>query len=168
MDTDQKKISSLLTIICLIVIVICAIIIFGVYMNKKWERMRDIRRRSDVAQVKKALEYHKFEFNSLPDNQTDGQWDVSYDAVNGRQALFKELQSKGIVSNIFDPKNNSKYYYRYHKFDNGEYGCSGEYAIFQVMNFEGSNLSGHGEGSCPERDFASETPNGYTLQFWVD
>lgn len=168
MNENKKDLNSLLSLVFLIIILLCAVVIIGVYTNNRWRRMRDIRRRSDIAQVKKALEYSKFEFNELPDNQSKDDWDLSYDSIlNKSQALFKDLQSKGVVSNMFDPKNNEQYYYRYHKFENGEYGCWGTYAIFQIMNFEGE-IQDRGEGSCPERDFKSEAPNGYTLQVWKD
>lgn len=160
-----KHINSVLSTVFLIIIVICSIIILGAYMNDRWKKIRDIRRRGDVQQVIKVVEFYKLRYNSLPDNETENDWDSSYDPDNNNQTLFKTLREKKLLSHIFDPKNNEEYHYRYHKFESGEYGCNRTFAIFQVTSFE-EDVYNHGKCECPERNFIDEAPNGFTYQWF--
>ena len=45
----------------------------------------------------------------------------------------------------------------------GEYGCTDDFVVFQVFNFE-TIQKDRGNGECPEYDFTEEVPNGYTIQ----
>lgn len=151
-------------------LVLCLIAIFAVwmgnYMIDKWERIRDSKRSMDVKNVENVLNMYNLHYGELPNNEYSGEWDETYNSKSDKvQILFNSLRKKKFISGIFDPMNGEKYYYRYHKFNSGEYGCRGNFAIFQIMSFEGKT-PGIGYGACPERDFAKEAPNGYTLQIF--
>ena len=162
---QKKNINSLITIILIMVIVVCTIIIFGLYMNGRWKRMRDIRRRADAQTIIKAIDIYYLNEGQLPDNISDQDWDSTYNSENDNQNFLKELQDKGILSYIFDPKNSEEYQYRYHKFEAGEYGCNRPFAILQVKKFE-SGFSEIGGGACPDKNFVTEAPQGFTYQWF--
>lgn len=162
----EKGIKSILTVVILVSIILCVTVIIGIYMNDRWKKMRNIRRNADLQQVIKAIDMYTLENNgNLPANETNYEWDSSFDPANSNQTLFKTLREKKLLSTVFDPVNNKDYQYRYHKFQKGEYGCDRAFAIFQVTSFEGSSAN-IGSGSCPERDFTKEAPNGYTIQWF--
>lgn len=162
---NEKSIKSLISIIFIIIILVCGIIIFGVYMNEKWKSMRDVRRRGDIQTVMKAINFYLLDENGLPQNETNNEWDSSYNPDNNHQTLFKTLREGELLSYIFDPKNDLEHNYKYHRFEKGEYGCNRPFAIFQVTNFE-TLVYDNGEGACPERNFVLEAPNGYTIQWF--
>jgi len=163
--TQKKDINSLLSIIFIIIIVVCGIVILGIYMNDRWKEMRDVRRHVDIKSVIKAIDIYYLDNDRLPENVSDGDWDSSYDLENKNQTLFKELRDDGLLSSIFDPKNNEKYHYRYHRFEKGEYGCDKAFAIFQVTEFE-SEAGDPGEGACLYKNFVLDAPNGFTYQWF--
>ncbi|MCD4704769.1 hypothetical protein K8R66_01700 [bacterium] len=163
--TNGKGINSLLSTALLVSIVICAVVVLGIYMNDRWKVMRDIRRKGDIKQVDKIVELYLLNYGKLPENQSDNEWDSSYDPQTKNKTLFKSLQDLNLISSIFDPKNDEVYNYRYHKFKAYEYGCNRSFAIFQVTGFE-DEVDDHGKGECPDRDFAAEVPNGYTIQWF--
>jgi hypothetical protein len=162
---QEKNINSLISIIFIIVIIICGIIVLGVYMNDRWKNMRDIRRQADIKNTIKAVDIYYLDHSKLPDNVTNNEWDSSYDLANNNQTLFKVLRDNNLLSQIFDPKNNEEYQYRYHKFKRGEYGCSRTFAIFQVTKFE-TEVEDHGQGECLSRNFVLDAPNGYTYMWF--
>ena len=164
-SNQEKNTNSLLSIIFIIIIVICGMIILGIYMDDRWRKMRDIKRQADIKTVIQAINLYHLNNNKLPDNSTNAQWDSSYDLENSNQTLFKVLRDANLLSPIFDPKNNKEYQYRYHKFEKGEYGCNRTFAIFQVIKFE-SEVGDHGRGSCPDKNFVLEAPNGFTRQWF--
>ena len=160
-----KNINSLLSIIFLIIIVVCGIIISGMYMNNRWKNMRDVRRVSDLKAIIKAVDIYYLDKGRLPDNISDQEWDSTYDPETNNQTFLKELQDKGILSYIFDPKNSEEYQYRYHKFERGEYGCDQAFAIFQITKFE-SDYNDLGKGECLDKNFTLEAPRGFTHQWF--
>lgn len=162
---QEKSINSLLSLIFIIIIVICGIVILGVYMNDRWKTMRDIRRQADLQIVVKAIDMYYLNNGKLPDNSTNNQWDSSYDLENNNQTLFKALRNEKLLSPIFDPKNNEEYQYRYHKFRRGEHGCDRTFAIFQITKFE-TEVDDHGSGECLSKNFVLDIPNGYTYMWF--
>ncbi len=164
METE-KYTHSLLTAAFLIMIIFFTVIVMGSYMNDRWKKIRDVKRTSDAQQVIKAIEIYKSINDTLPENETLDSWDRSYDLKTANAVLFKTLRDRNLISQVFDPTNNEQFYYRYHKFDKGEYGCSRAFAIFQVVSFE-TNALNIGSGLCPKRDFTKEALNGYTVQWF--
>ncbi|HNV97271.1 MAG TPA: hypothetical protein PKL13_03055 [bacterium] len=164
--STEKDTKSLFLIFVLVFMILCATVMVGIYMNNRWKRMRDIRRRGDLQQIIKVIDMYALENNgNLPENETNYEWDSSFDPKSSNQILFKTLKEKKLLSTVFDPVNNKDYQYRYHKFQKGEYGCDRSFAIFQVTSFEDSSEN-IGSGSCPERDFTKEAPNGFTIQWF--
>ncbi|MFW0837666.1 MAG: hypothetical protein ACKKL5_01570 [Candidatus Komeilibacteria bacterium] len=149
----------------LIILFMIVTVIFGAgYMSKRWSSIRDIRRQADAQAIVKALDYYYLQNGSYPavvDDDSDG-WDYSNDTSQGGANFLSSLVSAGYLKAVpFDPKNDEVYYYRYKKFDAGEYGCAKPFYVFQVVRFEGDNVS-HGNGSCPNLDWTKLAPNGYT------
>jgi hypothetical protein len=161
----EKSIKSLLTVVTLVSLILCATIMIGIYTNSRWKRIRDVRRVADAQQIIKAIEFYILDFGQLPENETQDEWDSSFDPGNSNQTLFKSLREKKLLSQVFDPVNNNAFNYRYHKFKAGEYGCSRTFAIFQITSFEGRG-DNIGSGFCPDRDFTKEAPNGFTVQWF--
>jgi len=66
--------------------------------------------------VKKAINFYSLDKNYLPPNETEREWDSSYDPGNNHQTLFKTLREEELLSHIFDPKNDLEHNYKYHRF----------------------------------------------------
>ncbi|MCX6786081.1 MAG: hypothetical protein NTZ18_04525 [Candidatus Komeilibacteria bacterium] len=160
MDSEQFKfIAGKLMIVVFITALLIGSII---YLNQRWERIRDIRRMADTQSVIKALEFYNVQLGHYPDklpNDGDG-WNKSNTKVEGR--FLEPLVKIGLLpALVFDPLNNATYYYRYQRFASGSFGCSRNFAVFQVTDFEANN-DNHGQGRCPGLDFSTLAPNGFT------
>ncbi len=163
----EKKINLFFTTTFLVFMIAFWSIVMGIYMTNQWKHIRDIRRSTDISTIQMAISVYVQDFNALPDNISLDAWDYGYKLKNESKFVLYNLFEKGIFdSPIFDPLNDHKYYYRYHKFNAGEYGCEESFAIFQVSSFE-TESSNHGSGSCPKKDFVSDAPNGYTMQWFL-
>ena len=163
---ESQKRAHMVEFVFYIFLLFAAIMWIGLYMIGKWERMRDVKRQTDARQIRTVVEMYLTSFDSLPDNETNYDWDYSYNPETDKVSiLFRGLIEKDFITPVFDPMNSEKYYYRYHKFKAGEYGCERNFAIFQIMSFEGK-IRDRGQGICPERNFAAESPNGYTIQWF--
>lgn len=139
------------------------------YLGLIQGKIRDIKRRADFRQLQTALAVYQDKFGSLPkttDGDVDG-WDNSLEpSVKHAKDFLNILKDKKIIDqDISDPLNFDNYYYRYKKFPAGAYGCDKTFAILQINNFE-VYTKDHGFGSCPQRNFADELPNGYTMQIF--
>lgn len=113
-----------------------------IYFDTIRAKIKDTKRKVDIRQLQTALNIYQSIFNSFPevtDSDFDG-WDTTY-----------------------EPMNSARYYYRYKKFPRNSFGCKNAFYILQIMNFE-NNVDNHGWGECPERNFANEAPNGFTVQ----
>ena len=157
---DQTK--ALLSKVLIMVIVVCMLVVSIIYLNSRWSKIRDVRRRGDFQSIIKALEFYSSEYGHFPvteDDDGDG-WDKSNDLVD--LDFLEPLVSSGLLTfRPFDPKNDTEYYYRYQKFHRGDFGCTRDFAIFQVTQFE-TETDQHGSGECPDIDFTKLVPNGYT------
>lgn len=129
-------------------------------------RVKDTKRLADVKQIQTALALFQSQFDVFPevtDNDFNG-WDTTIEPLGQPQEFLNILeQEKNIDRMPRDPVNSNIYYYRYQKFSANSFGCQKPFYILQIMNFEGE-IKDHGFGSCPERNFADEAPNGYTVQ----
>jgi len=164
METE-KGTKSILNILILVSIILCSTLIIGLYTKSQQKKIRDTIRMENAQQIRTAIELYKLEFDQLPDNQTQNEWDVSYETIDARKTLFRNLIEKFFLSDVSDPLNNQNFHYRYHKFQEGEYGCKKSFAIFQIVSFE-RKFDNTGFGVCPHRDFTKEAPNGYTIQWF--
>ena len=159
---DQEILRNTLGRIML-VIFLC-LLIFGsfIFFNKKWTEIRDVRRQADAQSIIKALDIYEIYFNKYPatgDNDGDG-WDNSNDVQE--QNFLQPLVEIGLLPDlVFDPKNDTIYYYRYQHFPAGTYGCQKAFAVFQINAFENQNQD-HGQGQCPQMNFVSLSPDGFT------
>ncbi|OIO46509.1 MAG: hypothetical protein AUJ28_02410 [Parcubacteria group bacterium CG1_02_37_51] len=143
---------------------IMAVIFGAIYMNKRWSKIRDIRRQGDAQAIVKALNYYYSQYGYYPDATDDdeGGWDYSNDTEQGGANFMDTLVKAGyLVAVPFDPKNDDIYYYRYKKFASDEYDCAKPFYVFQVARFETEDLQ-IGYGSCPNIDWTKIAPNGYT------
>ena len=52
---NEKNKKSIFVIIALVLIMVCAAIAISSYMNSRWEKMRDIKRKGDIKQIQKAV-----------------------------------------------------------------------------------------------------------------
>ena len=144
------------------------VIILGTYISKEIKDVRDLKRTADISTIRSGVNIHIMDFRELPDNISLDLWDYGYELKKESKFVFYNLFERGVFkSSIADPINNKKYHYRYHKFKAGEYGCKKEFAIFQIFSFERS-ASDHGTGSCPDKNFVDDAPNGYTMQWFVN
>lgn len=143
------------------------VVVLGIYMNKELKDVRDLKRSADISTIRSVVNMHILDTQKLPENVSLDSWDYGYKLKKeSKFVLYNLFEKKILGSPVFDPINNYKYYYRYHKFNKGEYGCDKEFAIFQVSNFE-RHVSDHGKGICPNKDFVNDAPNGYTMQWFL-
>lgn len=147
----------------LVVIFIGALLTYSIiYLNSRWERIRDIRRTADAQSIIKALDFYSVQFGKYPDNTDDDGdgWDKTNDSENRK--FLESLTKIGLLSQlIFDPKNDQTHYYRYQKFAGGSFGCPRAFAVFQIASFEARNEN-YGTGRCPKLDWTSLAPYGFT------
>lgn len=165
----MKKVNvhSLPTTVFYIFLIAIWVIILGVYINREIKDVRDLKRSTDISTIRSVVNMHIMDFQKLPDNISLDFWDYGYKLKKESKFVLYNLFEKGLFNNsVVDPLNNKKYYYRYHKFGAGEYGCDKEFAIFQIFSFE-RPVSDHGNGSCPNKNFVDDAPKGYTIQWFL-
>lgn len=162
---EKEQLSAAIGKFLLVLIVVGLLVSSMVYLNKRWSRIRDIRRQADAEAIIKALNYYNIQYNEFPENPDDdgSGWDQSNDA--GKRSFLEKLVSVGLFSTPpFDPKNDNSYYYRYQKFPTGSFSCRRPFAVFQIMQFESQGIESGG-GICGEKDFVKLAPNGFT---WLE
>jgi hypothetical protein len=156
---------QILSKVLIVGFMVVAVVFGSFYMNKRWSKIRDIRRQGDAQAIIKALSYYYSQYGFYPDagdNDENG-WDYSNDTEQGGANFMSSLVSAGYLAAVpFDPKNDDIYYYRYKKFESDEYDCAKPFYVFQVARFETDN-SKIGYGSCPNIDWTKIAPNGYTV-----
>ena len=164
LSLEDNKLTFILSKLFVVVVVVSLLVGSIVYLNRRWGKIRDIRRRADAQSIAKALEFYNQQYNHYPynsDNDGEG-WDKSNDQDN-RQFL-EPLVSVGLLASIpFDPLNDGEHYYRYRRLEREEFGCPNNNAVFQVTQFETSRPS-HVKGDCPRLNLQEQAPNGYTWQ----
>ncbi|MBU4361003.1 hypothetical protein KKC16_02200 [Patescibacteria group bacterium] len=137
-----------------------------IYFDTIRAKIKDTKRKVDIRQLQTALNIYQSIFNSFPevtDSDFDG-WDTTYEPMNSEFSFINNLTKNNLISPTpKDPINSARYYYRYKKFPRNSFGCKNAFYILQIMNFE-NNVDNHGWGECPERNFANEAPNGFTVQ----
>ena len=148
------------------VITACVAIIFFTSFGDIQAKSRDTKRMSNANEISKALEIFFDKHASYPitvDNDYGG-WDTSIEPEGQPNQFIPQLVSENILNSYpIDPKNDNTYYYRYQQFPRGSFRCDRPFIIFQIFNFETAQ-DNHGIGSCPDRNFADEAPNGFTIQ----
>ncbi|MGB0757210.1 MAG: hypothetical protein ACPGO5_02015 [Patescibacteria group bacterium] len=162
---DGRKRTSKLQKSFAIVIVACIAIIFFSSFDDIQAKARDATRQSDVQDIVKAMDLYYDRFGKYPDtiDSDYGGWDTTIEPEGHPQQFMAELVKEGLLSgHPADPVNDNVYYYRYQSFPRGSFGCTRAFVVFQIFNFE-TIQEGHGSGDCPERDFISEAPNGFTI-----
>ncbi len=147
----------------MMVVFICLLLVSSIiYLNRRWEKIRDIRRAADAQTIVKALDFYNFQLGEYPvtaDNDGEG-WDKSNDQKE--RTFLEPLVKLGLLpSLVFDPKNDADHYYRYQKFTEGDFGCDRSFAVFQITSFEDKN-NNPGRGECPEINWVKLAPQGYT------
>ena len=169
MDLANQQISAFrLSRIFAWLLVLTLIGLTAGYLGLIQGKVRDIKRRIDMRQLRTALAIYQDKFDLLPasDDNDVGGWDNSLEPSEHTKEFLNILKKKKIVEqDIIDPLNNDSYYYRYKKFPAGAYGCAKPFIILQINNFE-VYTKDHGAGACPERNFAAEISNGYTIQIF--
>ena len=148
-----------------VVFIGCLIVLFLSVFDMIKSKARDVKRRSDIKVLIKALDLYHDKYNKYPDSINDWQgWDLSISHNGGKVEFVNKLEEDGLVDReIKDPINDVAYHYRYSKFQAGDYGCENSFYILQIANFELSTKN-NGRGECPELDWAKSAPNGYTVQ----
>ncbi len=159
MDIGQIKLIASKLLLVFFVVALSLAAIF--YLNQRWEKIRDIRRRVDAQSIIKALDYYNVQIGAYPENSDDDGdgWDKSNDEQDRK--FLEPLNKVGLLTVLaFDPTNDDSHYYRYQKFNAGDFGCSRPYVVFQVASFE--EVKELGRGECPEINWTKLAPNGYT------
>ncbi|PIT90611.1 MAG: hypothetical protein COU22_01185 [Candidatus Komeilibacteria bacterium CG10_big_fil_rev_8_21_14_0_10_41_13] len=159
---DELSPKSLIIRILFLILIVFFLVLSVLYVNKRWEKIRDIRRQADAKSIVKALDFYNIQFGEFPENvDDDGDgWDKTNDQE--KRTFLNPLVDIGLLpSLVFDPKNDEDYYYRYQKFAAGEFGCKRSFAVFQVSKFE-SEPKNVGQGECPDLNWIQLAPQGYT------
>ena len=158
----EESVKSLVIKVLFLILIIAFLFLSVMYLNKRWGKIRDIRRQADAKSVIRALDFYNIQFGSYPetlDDDGDG-WDKSNDTEN--RSFLEPIIKVGLLPTlVFDPTNDEEHYYRYQKFVAGDFGCRRPFAVFQVTGFE-SELNVKGNGECPDLDWTSLVPNGFT------
>lgn len=166
MSNSSQKRSSRLQKSFAVVIVACVAIIFFAGFDDIQAKSRDAKRMSDAKDINQALELY-FDQNATYPETIDfdyGGWDTTVEPEGHVEEFIPQFVNEGILSaHPRDIQNTTVYYYRYKKFPRGSFGCTRPFVIFQIFNFETIQDS-HGSGACPDRNFADEAPNGFTIQ----
>jgi hypothetical protein len=152
-----RKISFLTALACVMIIIVSG---FDVIIAK----LNDTKRRVDIKEIEKALDFYYDKYGVYPDSFDDwAGWDLSFE-YNGNKGFLEILKKEGMLNDsILDPINNADNHYRYAKYEAGDYGCEKSYYILQITNFQVATKK-NGKGSCPNFDFAEDFTNGYTVQ----
>ena len=148
------------------VIVTCVAIIFFASFDDIQAKSRDAKRMSNAQEINKALDIYYDKYGKYPvtEDEDYGGWDTTVEPEGELLQFIPQLVNEQILnSHAIDPKNDKIYYYRYQEFPRGSFLCDRPFVIFQVFNFETAQ-DNHGTGECPERNFADEAPNGFTIQ----
>jgi len=148
-----------------VVLIGCLVILFLSGFETVKAKVNDIKRRADIKTMVQALDLYHDKYGKYPDSAADWQgWDLSIGYQGSKPEFIKELSDNNLIDRqLKDPINNESYHYRYEKFQAGDYGCANSFYILQVINFELPTRD-IGRGDCPELNWATLTPNGYTVQ----
>lgn len=158
----QEQLKSLIWKVLQLTFVLLLVTSSIIYLNSRWEKIRDIKRQVDTQSIIKALDFYNIQFGQYPNNlDDDGDgWDKSNDKEN--RTFLEPLVKVGLFSSlIFDPKNDELHYYRYQRFAAGDFNCPRPFAVFQITAFE-TKSDNIGNGSCPGFDWTELAPNGFT------
>jgi len=150
-----------LLIVIAIIGILAAIII--VNLSAARTKSRDAKRKSDINNIKTALDLYFDANESYPtvdsyDVKPDGTYNTSWDRSDNNDGTssfmsFLTQAPQNYMSSVpVDPINNSTYYYRYHRYGAGSNGCTNPFYILQIKAFESDqyrNAPDHGAGSCP-------------------
>ena len=167
MGIIEQKLSGLkLQRIFNLTIILFLIVLSVISLDFIRDKVKDTKRKADIKQIQTALAIYQSKFDVFPnveDKDFRG-WDATFEPLGQPQEFLNILEQEKIIDQIpRDPVNSDIYYYRYQKFPPNSFGCKNSFYILQIMNFEG-DVKNHGFGSCSERDFVNEAPNGYTIQ----
>lgn len=143
----------------------CLVVLFLSGFDTIKAKARDIKRRSDIKILVKALDLYHDQYGKYPDSANDWQgWDLSISYNSGDSGFLSKLKSAGLIDRIVkDPINNASSYYRYEKYSAGDYGCTNSFYILQAISFE-LPAKDNGKGQCPGFNWVESAPNGYTAQ----
>ncbi len=163
---EQKLASLRLQRIFSLTLILFLIVLSLISLDFIRNKVKDTKRKADIKQIQTALAVYQSRFGVLPEVEDDDYrgWDATFEPLGQPQEFLNILEREEIIDYVpRDPVNSDIYYYRYRKFPANSFGCREPFYILQIMNFEG-NVNDHGFGSCPERNFVDEAPNGYTVQ----
>lgn len=163
---EQKLTSLKLQRIFNLSIILFLIVLTAISLDFVRYKVKDTKRKADVKQIQTALAIYQSNFNTLLEVEDDDflGWDATFEPLGQPQEFLNTLEKEKIIDRVSrDPVNSDIYFYRYQKFPAHSFGCEKPFYILQIINFEG-NVDNHGWGSCPERNFVDEAPNGYTIQ----
>lgn len=121
-------------------------------------RARGANGKNDLNQIVKALDLYHAKHGFYPGSVADDPkgWDTSLDGE-----FLQVLQDEGFMSYV--PLGNGAQYYRYLKYPVKSFGCKKSFYILQANELAYLE-DGFGFGLCPDRDWADENQNGYTMQ----
>jgi type II secretory pathway pseudopilin PulG len=138
-------------------------------LNGARKKARDIRRLSDMEQIRNALELYKLDHGEYPEEDSTGPWGGDWEmSWEDGQEFLTILETGGYFPDgvPLDPVNNTSYYYAYYVYGQGDSECDtagGEYYVLAVSDMEGSGRPyvGSPGWSCPSRN------NWVTSYDWV-
>jgi prepilin-type N-terminal cleavage/methylation domain-containing protein len=146
-------------LIVIVVIAILAAIVIVAY-NGVQAKARDNRRYVDMQSIQKALEVYKTLNGNYPNydsgNESPDGWESSY--VTG--TFIKALKTGGAITTTtpVDPINNSTSYYRYYRYNAGQYGCDatrGDYYVLQIKKLDATTAAAGPGFQCSGRNWAA-------------
>jgi hypothetical protein len=148
-----------------VVFIGCVMMLFLSGFDMIKSKVRDVKRRADIKILIKALDLYHDKYGKYPDSINDWQgWNLSISYNGGKVEFINKLKEEGLIDReTKDPINDVAYYYRYQKFQTGDYGCKNSFYVLQIINFE-LPTEDNGRGECPELNWAKLAPNGYTAQ----
>lgn len=149
-----------------IVAILSTIVLMAVNPAKRFAETNDAERRNSIGSIRTAVRSY-FTANGQfpePDSGTSARagWDVSDLAP-----FISELERSQFLKKVpVDPINDTEFFFAYHRFPAGSFGCDptkGAFIVLAIRNYEATELRANdhpdqqeGGWACPERDFGDE------------
>ena len=165
---NNKKAFTLIELLVVISIIGLLATLAVVALKNAREKARDVKRVSDLRQIRTALELYYDKYNDWPARTSDSCCDGWDQGPCGTENTFiQPLVTVGILNPVpVDPKGGSGtgcYGYNYYVYGAGNYGCDaykGKFYVLGIRDLETDSrpptkFSGSG-WSCPNRNWQNE------------